>query len=132
MIFSSPYADVAIPDVSLPQFISERFAALGDTPAIIDSASGHTLSFAQILDGTRRMAFALAQRGFTKGQVFAICCPNAPEYPVAILAVTTLGGIVRPAIGPLNLDDSVVFLVFVSALGLGLLAVVVRTAARCM
>ena len=94
MIFSSPYADVAIPDVSLPQFISERFAALGDTPAIIDSASGHTLSFAQILDGTRRMAFALAQRGFTKGQVFAICCPNAPEYPVAILAVTTLGGIV--------------------------------------
>lgn len=37
-----------------------------------------------------------------------------------------LGGIVRPAIGPLNLDDSVVFLVFVSALGLGLLAVLNR------
>ena len=40
------------------------------------------------------MAMGLTRRGFVKGEVFAIYCPNVPEYAIAFLAVASVGGVV--------------------------------------
>jgi acyl-CoA synthetase (AMP-forming)/AMP-acid ligase II len=108
MIFRSPYADTTIPEVPLTQFVLERARELGDKPALIDGLSGRTITHGQFEESVRRAAAGLAERGFQKGDVFAIFSPNLPEYAIAFHAVSTLGGIVTP-INPLYTDDEVAF-----------------------
>jgi acyl-CoA synthetase (AMP-forming)/AMP-acid ligase II len=93
MIFRSPHPDLAIPAVNVSSFVLDRCAMFGDRPAIIDSATGRTLSYAQMVLDVERVAAGLALRGFGKGGVFAICCPNMPEYATTLLAVFRRGGI---------------------------------------
>ena len=42
----------------------------------------------------RSLAAGLAERGFGRGDVLALCAPNGPEYAVAFHAVAALGGVV--------------------------------------
>src|ERR1700720_2377050 len=92
MIFRSPY-----PDISLPPFVLNGAAALGNKKALIDGPSGRTLTYAQLATAVRQVAANLARRGFRKGDVFAIYSPNVLEYAVALHAVATLGGIATTA-----------------------------------
>jgi acyl-CoA synthetase (AMP-forming)/AMP-acid ligase II len=94
MIVHSPYPPIAIPDVTLSEFVMERFRAHADQPALIDAASGRTLTFGQIAGGVRAMSAGLARRGFVKGDVFAVWLPNLPEYAIAFLGITSAGGVV--------------------------------------
>lgn len=103
-IYRSPFPDVDIPVVSLPEFVLGRAAAHGDKPALIDGPSGRTLSYPQLRAMVTRAAAGLAARGFTKGDVLAILSPNLPEYAVAFLAATSLGGVVTTA-NPLSTAD---------------------------
>src|SRR5256885_11958098 len=100
MIFRSPYPDVAIPEVSLTQFVLQRASELGDKPALIEGPTGRVISYANLAEAIKRAAAGLAQRGFKKGDVFGIYSPNLPEYAIAFHAVASLGGIVTP-INPL-------------------------------
>jgi acyl-CoA synthetase (AMP-forming)/AMP-acid ligase II len=101
MIFRAPEPDLTIPEVGLTPFLFERAAGLGDKPAFIDGPTGRTLTYRGLVDAVRRSAAGLAARGFGKGDVFAICSPNLPEYAVAFHAVSLLGGI-NTTINPLN------------------------------
>jgi acyl-CoA synthetase (AMP-forming)/AMP-acid ligase II len=94
MIYRSPLPDIEIPDVPLTPFVLRRAADLGAKPAFVDGASGRTLTYGELADGVHRVASGLARRGFRKGDVFAICAPNIPEYPLAFYAAVSLGGIV--------------------------------------
>jgi acyl-CoA synthetase (AMP-forming)/AMP-acid ligase II len=94
MPIASPLPDVEIPDVALAPFVLERAAECGDKPALVDGPSGRELSYAQLDDAVRRMAGALRERGFGKGDVLALLSPNVPEYAVAFLATTMTGGTV--------------------------------------
>src|SRR3712207_2817055 len=94
MIFRSPYPDVAIPDTPLTPFVLRHAARLAAKPALIDAASGRCLTYGEVADGVRRLAFGLAERGLRQGDVFAICAPNRPEYAVAVLAVASRGATV--------------------------------------
>jgi acyl-CoA synthetase (AMP-forming)/AMP-acid ligase II len=94
MPIASPLPDVEIPDVALVNFVLEHAREHGDKPALIDGPSGRELTFAQLDDAVRRMAGALKQRGFGKGDVLALLSPNVPEYGVAFLATTMTGGTV--------------------------------------
>jgi len=107
MIIRSPYPDVAIPDVSITRYVLQRAATYGDKPALIDGPSGGTLSYRQLSYAIERCASGLAQRGFTKGDVFAIYCPNLPEYAVAFHAVARAGGI-NTTVNPLFTEDELV------------------------
>ena len=51
------------------------------------------LTYAQLATAIDHTAAGLAARGFKKGDVFAIYCPNIPEYAVAFNAVAKCGGI---------------------------------------
>lgn len=93
MIFRSPYPDVTIPETPLTPFVLHRAAELANKPAIIDGPTGRTVTYGQLAGAIRLVAAGLAQRGFEKGDVFAIYSPNLPEYAVAFHAVASLGGI---------------------------------------
>src|SRR5215470_15981041 len=93
MIVKSTSPDVAVPDVSISEFVLRHAERLGDKPALIDGPSGRTLTYRQLADSVKKAAAGLARRGFKKGDVFAIYSPNVVEYAVVFLAVARLGGI---------------------------------------
>src|SRR3954462_6053835 len=94
MIFRSPFPDVDVPDVTLPAFVLEHAEARGDRPALIDGATGETLTYAGLTGQVRSLAAGLAGRGIGRGDVVALCAPNAPVYAVVFHAVTALGAVV--------------------------------------
>src|SRR5690349_18345706 len=94
MIFESPLGDVTVPDVTLPAFVLEHAAERGDRPALIDGPTGRTLTYGDLERAVRSLAAGLADRRFGRGDVLALCAPNAPEYAVAFHAVAALGGVV--------------------------------------
>ncbi len=96
MIFRGPYPDVAIPEVSLTEFVFASTDGFKDKPAIIDAATGRTLTFGELTDAVRRVAASLRKKGFKKGDVLGIFSPNCPEYAVAFHAAAMLGGITTP------------------------------------
>ena len=93
MIFKSPDPDVAIPDCSFTEHVLRHAERLADKPALVDGPSGRALTYAQLATAIDHTAAGLAARGFKKGDVFAIYCPNIPEYAVAFNAVAKCGGI---------------------------------------
>src|SRR5262245_57164636 len=97
MLFRSPYPDVTIPEQPFSDYVFEHVSQWADVAAFIDGPSGRTLTFAEVADGAQRVAAAMAKRGLRKGDVFAIYCPNLPEYAVAVHGVIMLGGMVTTA-----------------------------------
>jgi acyl-CoA synthetase (AMP-forming)/AMP-acid ligase II len=99
-IIRSPYPDVTIPDLPLPAFVLADAAKHAAKPALIDGPSGRTLTYRELVDHARLVAGGLAARGLQPGEVFAIYCPNLPEYAVAFYGVLLAGG-VATTINPL-------------------------------
>ncbi len=100
MIFKSPYPDVAIPEMALTPFVLQHAQQLADKPALIDGPSGRALTYGQLAGAIQKVAAGLAERGFNKGDVFAIYSPNLPEYAIAFHGVALAGG-VNTTINPL-------------------------------
>ncbi len=94
MVYRSPFPDVTIPEVPLTEFVLQRAADFGDKPAFIDGPSGRELTYAGLAHAVERVAASLHERGFGKGDIFAIYSPNVPEFTVVFLAVARLGGVV--------------------------------------
>jgi acyl-CoA synthetase (AMP-forming)/AMP-acid ligase II len=96
MIAESPFPDIEIPEQSLPSFVLEDRRERSDELAFVEGPTGRELTveeFAAQVDG---IAAGLAERGFERGEVFAIYAPNVPEYAVAFHGVTSIGGVVTP------------------------------------
>src|SRR5262245_5525434 len=104
MIVSSTSPDIAIPELSITEYVLRHADRLRDKPALIDGPTGRTLTYGELLDGVRRVAAGLARRGIGKGDVLAIYSPNIPEYGVALLGMASLGGITTTA-NPLYTAD---------------------------
>jgi len=104
MITRSVLPTIAIPDVSVTDYVLRHAERLGDKPAIIDGPTGRTLSYRQLRDAIRRAAAGLHRAGFRKGDVLAIYAPNCPEYAVLFNAVASLGG-VNTTVNPLYTAD---------------------------
>lgn len=108
MIFRGPYPDVAIPEVSLSDFIFNSIDQFKDKVALIDGPSGSSMTYAQLEAEVRRVAASLAKRGFKKGDVCAIFSTNCPEYAVIFHAVAMLGGI-NTTLNPLYTSEEAAF-----------------------
>src|SRR5262245_31107359 len=108
MVLRSHHPDIASPNIPLHAIMLQRASDLADKPALIDAPSGRTLTYGELAMGARLIAASLAKRGFAKGDVFAIYSPNLPEYAVAILAVSMLGGAVT-TVNPLYTADELAF-----------------------
>jgi acyl-CoA synthetase (AMP-forming)/AMP-acid ligase II len=94
MIFRSPFPDVAVPDATLPAFVLEHAEARGDRPALVDGPTGETLTYGELARQVRSLAAGLPARGIGRGDVVALCAPNAPVYAVVFHAVAALGATV--------------------------------------
>jgi acyl-CoA synthetase (AMP-forming)/AMP-acid ligase II len=91
-IIPSPYPEVTIPDLSLPDFVFADVASRATKPALIDGPSGRAITYGQLVERARLMAGGLTAHGFQKGEVFAIYLPNLPEYAVAFYGALLAGG----------------------------------------
>jgi acyl-CoA synthetase (AMP-forming)/AMP-acid ligase II len=104
--FRSRWPAVEVPDVGVPEFLLEHPAARADAPAVIDGASGRTLTYGDLRRDIRRCARGLTRGGFGRGDVLAIVAPNVPEWPVACYGAMAAGGIVS-GINPLYTADEI-------------------------
>jgi acyl-CoA synthetase (AMP-forming)/AMP-acid ligase II len=91
-IHRGPEPDVEIPDLDLTSFVLEHADERADKPALIDGPSGRTYTYGALRKGIRALAAGLAERGFGKGDVFAVYSPNLPEYAIALHGVASAGG----------------------------------------
>jgi acyl-CoA synthetase (AMP-forming)/AMP-acid ligase II len=96
MIHNSPWPATAAPDVGFAQQVLARAAAFGERAALVDAASGHALSYAQLADGAARIGAALARRGLAPGEVVAVWLPNGAEHALALLGAWLAGAAVLP------------------------------------
>src|SRR5207237_2876145 len=93
MIFRSPYPDIKIPEVPLTELVLRHVEDLAEKPALIHGLTGRVMTYGELGEMVKRVAAGLAERGFKKGDVFAIFSPEVLEYAVLFHAVSSLGGI---------------------------------------
>jgi len=93
MIFRSSYPPIDVPRVALHDFVLGGAAARGDAPALVEGVTGRVLTYAQLVEQTRRLAAGLARGGIRQGHVVAIWSANSPEYAVVFHAVSRLGAV---------------------------------------
>jgi acyl-CoA synthetase (AMP-forming)/AMP-acid ligase II len=93
----SDLPDVEVGGTTLEALVLRHADRLGDKPALVDAASGRTLSYRQLAAGVERVAAGLAARGFAKGDVLALYSPNLPEYALAAYGAMAAGGVVTGA-----------------------------------
>jgi acyl-CoA synthetase (AMP-forming)/AMP-acid ligase II len=112
-IIRSEFPDVDIPEISITDYVLGQAADRGDKAAIIEGATGRTLTYAGLVDTVRRLGAGLAAHGLKKGGVLGIYSPNVPEYAAVFHATASLGGIattVNPLYTPrelaLQLNDA--------------------------
>jgi acyl-CoA synthetase (AMP-forming)/AMP-acid ligase II len=115
----SPYPDVEIPDVSLFDFLFSGFGERAGAPALIDGASGATITFGELEGMVGKIAAALAERGIGAGDVVALFAPNTPHYTAvfhgilrANAIVTSINSLYTPGELAHQLEDSGAKLLF--------------------
>lgn len=106
MIFRSPHAPVAIPEISITDYILSSASSHGTKPALIDGTTGRTITYSQFGPMVHQLAAGFARYGVKKGESFAIYCPNLPEYVAAFHAITKLGASVT-MVPPLFTDAEI-------------------------
>ncbi|MDL5155277.1 AMP-binding protein [Actinomycetospora termitidis] len=113
MTVRSPFADIDIPDVGLPEFLFSDLGEHTDRVALIDGPSGRTMTFGELATAVDRFAAALGERGLGRGDVIALFAPNTPYYPVVFhgalaagVAVSTVNALYTPDELAFQLRDS--------------------------
>ena len=74
----------------------------------VDGTTGHSYTFSQIRNQVRKCGSAFTKRGFHKGDVFAIFCPNVPEYPIIFFGIAAIGG-VATIVNPLYTTEELTY-----------------------
>ncbi|MEU2032674.1 4-coumarate--CoA ligase family protein [Nocardia amamiensis] len=92
MSFSSPFPDVAIPDVDVFDCLFGDLAApdLGKV-ALLDGASGAALPYGNLVARIDGFAGGLAALGVGPGDVIGLLCPNVPAFAVAFHGILRSG-----------------------------------------
>jgi acyl-coenzyme A synthetase/AMP-(fatty) acid ligase len=93
MIFKNDKPEIQVPNSDLTSIVLAKVDELGDKAALIDGPTRRTLTYTQLRTQIHHLAAGLDQRGFKKGDVCAVFCPNIPEYATIFLGVAAVGGI---------------------------------------
>ena len=108
MVLPSPYPDVEIPNLSVPEFVLAAGKQRPDAPALVDGLKGDVITHGQLAGYVDRVAAALHAKGLRKGDVVAVLCPNTPWYPVVFHGIAA-DGLVLSAIISLYTADEIAF-----------------------
>ena len=106
MIIKSPYPDVAIPDITLVDYVFKDMAQWPDKAAMIDGPTGRTYTYRQLYGAIRGFAAGLHARGLAKGDVIGIVSPNCPEFAIAFLGASVIGAIAS-TVNPLSTAEEI-------------------------
>jgi long-chain acyl-CoA synthetase len=91
---SSVPADAAVPDLSVPQLLTDAATTFPSAPAL---AFGRAVtSYQELAARVRRCAAALAGAGVGPGDRVALLLPNCPQAVVTLYAVLHLGAVAVP------------------------------------
>ncbi|QEO16229.1 4-coumarate--CoA ligase family protein [Agromyces intestinalis] len=94
-MFTSPYADVDIPEVPVYDYV---FGTLADEDlgrvALIDPATGAETTYGTLRAQVDAFAGALAARGVTTETVLAMLCPNVPAFATVFHGILRAGATV--------------------------------------
>jgi len=105
-VVTSPWPDPDIPDVPLTAFLLAAAARRAEHPAVVDAATGRSLSYGEFAHQIDRAAAGFAAQGLAKGDVVAILSPNSPEWLVACHGAIAAGGVVS-GLNPLWSADEI-------------------------
>jgi acyl-CoA synthetase (AMP-forming)/AMP-acid ligase II len=105
---ASPYPDVEIPNLSVPEFVLAAGKDRPDAPALIDGLKGDVITHGQLAAYVDRVAANLHARGLRKGDVVAVFCPNTPWFPVVFHGIAAAGCVMSP-INSLYTPDEIAF-----------------------
>ncbi len=94
MIIRNPHPEVAVPEMTLPEFVLEQANERGATPAVIDGLSGRILTYRELAYAVRRAAAGLRAHGVARGDVLGLCSPNGAEFVVTYFAAASAGAAV--------------------------------------
>ncbi len=91
MPFRSPFPDVEIPEVSVPELVLAAARERADQVALVDATTGRSMTYGQFADSVERIAGALARRGIGRGDVVGVFAPNTPAYAVVFHGILRAG-----------------------------------------
>ncbi|MCP2261701.1 4-coumarate--CoA ligase [Streptoalloteichus tenebrarius] len=91
MVLRSPFPDVVVPDVPLHELLFAELGAHARHTALVDGATGRSISYGELAEMVDRVAAALAARGVGRGDVVAVLGPNIPHYAVVLHGVLRAG-----------------------------------------
>lgn len=94
MIHTSPLPQINVPDTLLTPYVLKVADRLADSPALVEGATGRSLTYREFAKALKAFAGGLKARGFGKGDVLAIMAPNLPEYAIAFHGTAWAGGTV--------------------------------------
>ncbi len=106
MKVTSPYPAVEIPDAAVPGYVLEGASSWASRSALVEGATGRTLTHGDVASGVERVGAGLARRGLDQGEVVALVSPNLPEYALAFLGTLRAGGVVT-TVNPLHTPDEI-------------------------
>jgi acyl-CoA synthetase (AMP-forming)/AMP-acid ligase II len=93
LIVESTKPAVELPNTDLTTVVLRYAEEKANEPALIDGPTGRELTYGQLQQQINHLATGLHEKGFKKGDVCAVFCPNCPEYGVIFLGVAKIGGI---------------------------------------
>src|SRR6476469_4371660 len=82
---------------NVADLVADAAGRIPDHPALVDAATGHTLTWSRTNHAVDAYAARLAEAGLETGDRVAITLPNGPAFCVALFAVLRAGGIAVPA-----------------------------------
>ncbi|CAK7336170.1 unnamed protein product [Dovyalis caffra] len=92
-IFQSRHEAVPVPDLTLPDFVLQDAELYADKVAFVDTVTGKSYTYAEVVRDTRRFAKALRSLGLRKGHVVVVALPNVAEYGIVALGIMAAGGV---------------------------------------
>ncbi|KAG1693656.1 hypothetical protein DVH05_023059 [Phytophthora capsici] len=98
MIFTSRHPTQPIPeDASIWNVVEQHALRIGDKPAFVCGLTERTITYAQLLQMSKKLCAGLAANGIKKGDIVILHSMNCIEYPVVFLALNRLGAICSPS-----------------------------------
>jgi acyl-CoA synthetase (AMP-forming)/AMP-acid ligase II len=77
---------------TLPMLVAETARRQGERTALVDGATGDTVSYATLATRLESAAARLRAGGFRRGDALAVWGPNDPHWAIAALAAMAAGG----------------------------------------
>ncbi|KAJ0923698.1 4-coumarate--CoA ligase 2 [Helianthus annuus] len=94
IIFRSKLPDIYIPKhLPLHSYCFENISTFKNRPCLIDGATGHEYTYADVELTSRKVGSALYKLGINKGDVIMILLPNSSEFVFAFLGASFIGAV---------------------------------------